>query len=123
MRGIRGAITVGEDTETEIWQGAKILLAQILRRNKIKPDDIGACIFSMTSDLKSGFASKGARQLAGFDLVPLFDAQQAEVDGALDHCIRVLLLVDTECKQSEIQHVYMGRAKELRPDLKIFSCD
>ena len=48
------------------------------------------------------------------------DAQQMEVDGAMDHCIRVLLLVDTDLKQSEIQHVYMGRALELRPDLRNF---
>ena len=42
MRGIRGAITVGEDNEEEIWQGAKILLSQIMRRNSIKTEDIGA---------------------------------------------------------------------------------
>ncbi len=121
MRGIRGAITVGEDTDKEIWQAAKILLAQILRRNKITPADIGACIFSTTKDLTAGFPTRGARQMPDFDMVPLFDTQQMEVDGAIDHCIRVLLLVDTERKQSDIQHVYMGRALELRPDLRPFS--
>ena len=118
MKGIRGAITVGEDNEEEIWQGARILLSQIMRRNSIKTEDIGACIFSMTRDLTAGFPAKGARQLEGFEYVPLFDVQQAEVDEALDHCIRVLLLVDTELSQSEIQHVYMGRAQALRPDLR-----
>ncbi len=118
MKGIRGAITVGEDNEEEFWQGARILLSQIMRRNSIKTEDIGACIFSMTSDLTAGFPAKGARQLEGFEYVPLFDVQQAEVDEALDHCIRVLLLVDTELSQSEIQHVYMGRAQALRPDLR-----
>lgn len=117
MRGIRGAITVGENKEEEIWQAARILLSQILRRNKVKPEDIGACIFSMTSDLTAGFPARGARQLEGFEYVPLFDAQQATVEDALDKCIRVLILVDTDLKQSEIQHVYMGRAQALRPDL------
>jgi len=28
--------------------------------------------------------------------------------------------VDSELKQSEIQHVYMGKAQELRPDLRNF---
>ena len=39
MKGIRGAITVGEDNEEEIWQGARILLSQIMRRNSIKTED------------------------------------------------------------------------------------
>ena len=68
MKGIRGAITVGEDNEEEIWQGARILLSQIMRRNSIKTEDIGACIFSMTSDLTAGFPAKGARQLEGLNM-------------------------------------------------------
>ena len=48
-----------------------MLLSQILRRNKVKPEDIGACIFSCTSDLTAGFPATGARQMEGFDKVPL----------------------------------------------------
>lgn len=120
MRGIRGAITVGENKKEEIWQATRILLSQILRRNKVQAEDIGAVIFSATDDLTAAFPSTGARQLPGFDLVPLFDTRQCAIDESMDHCIRVLLLVDTERKQSEIQHVYMGRAQELRPDLRNF---
>lgn len=120
MRGIRGAITVGENNKEEIWQAARILVAQILRRNGVKTEDIGAAIFSATEDLTAAFPSTGARCLPGFDAVPLFDARQCAIDGSMDHCIRVLLLVDTLRKQSEIQHVYMGRAQALRPDLRSF---
>lgn len=120
MRGIRGAVTVGKNDKEEIWQAAKILMAQIIRRNKLDPEDIGAVIFSATDDLTAAFPSTGARQLPGFDLVPLFDTRQCAVEGAMDHCIRVLLLVDKECKHADIQHVYMGRAQELRPDLRKF---
>ena len=95
-------------------------MAQIMRRNKLVSEDIGAAIFSATDDLTAAFPSTGARRLPGFDLVPLFDARQCAIEGSLDHCIRVLLLVETERKQSEIQHVYMGRAQELRPDLHKF---
>ena len=116
MRGIRGAITVGENKKEEIWQAAKMLLSQILRRNKVKPEDIGACIFSSTSDI----TATGARQMEGFDKVPLFDTRVPEVDDSMERCIRVLLLVDSELKQAEIQHVYMGKAQELRPDLRNF---
>ena len=110
MRGIRGAIVVGENKKEEIWQAAKMLLSQILRRNKVKPEDIGACIFSSTSDLTAGFPATGARQMDGFD----------KVDESMERCIRVLLLVDTDIKQADIQHVYMGKAQELRPDLRNF---
>ena len=120
MRGIRGAIVVGENKKEEIWQAAKMLLSQILRRNKVKPEDIGACIFSCTSDLTAGFPATGARQMEGFDKVPLFDTRVPEVDDSMERCIRVLLLVDTDIKQADIQHVYMGKAQELRPDLRNF---
>lgn len=120
MRGIRGAITVGENKKEEIWQAAKMMLSQILRRNKVKPEDIGACIFSTTSDITAGFPSTGARQMEGFDKVPLFDTRVPDIDDSMERCIRVLLLVDSPLKQSEIQHVYMGKAQELRPDLRNF---
>lgn len=61
MRGIRGAITVGENNKEEIWQAARILVAQILRRNGVKTEDIGAAIFSATEDLTAAFPSTGAR--------------------------------------------------------------
>ena len=120
MRGIRGAIVVGENKKEEIWQAAKMLLSQILRRNKVKPEDIGACIFGCTDDLTAGFPSTGARQMEGFDKVPLFDNRVPDVEGAMERCIRVLLLVNTDLSQADIQHVYMGKAQELRPDLRNF---
>ena len=110
MRGIRGAVTVEQNTKEEIWQAAQTMVKEILRRNSVTPDMIGAAIFSSTEDLT-------VRQLSGFDLVPLFDARQCAIEGSLDHCIRVLLLVDTKKGQQEIQHVYLGRAAALRPDL------
>ena len=52
--------------------------------------------------------------------MPLFDTRVPEVDDSMERCIRVLLLVDTDRSQAEIQHVYMGKAQELRPDLRNF---
>ncbi len=117
MRGIRGAVTVEQNTKEEIWQAAQTMVKEILRRNSVTPDMIGAAIFSSTEDLTAAFPTAGVRQLSGFDLVPLFDARQCAIEGSLDHCIRVLLLVDTKKGQQEIQHVYLGRAAALRPDL------
>lgn len=117
MRGIRGAITVTRNEKEEIWQAAKEMMQEILSRNSLQPEDIGAVIFSMTEDLTAGFPTAGVRRIPGFDLVPLFDARQCAIEGSLPLCIRVLVLADTDRKQSEIRHVYLGGAARLRPDI------
>ena len=118
MRGIRGAITVEKDTKEEIWRAATEMVEKMLAANDVRPEDIGAAIFSQTEDLLAAFPSAGVRQnVPGFALVPLFDARQLAIEGSLPHCIRVLLLVDTDKSQREIQHIYLGEAARLRPDL------
>ena len=118
MTGIRGAITVTEDTKEAIWQAAAEMVQAAIERNGVQPEDIGAAIFSQTEDLTSAFPSAGVRRLVpGFDLVPLFDARQLAIEGSLAHCIRVLLLVDTDKPQRDIHHIYLGGARSLRPDI------
>lgn len=117
MRGIRGAITVEENTAEAVITATQEVVTAMLEANEIATEDIGAAIFSATEDITAAFPAKGARALPGFDMVPLFDARQMEVEGALTMCIRVLLLVDTDKKQKEIKHIYRGRAQNLRPDL------
>jgi chorismate mutase len=41
------------------------------------------------------------------------------VAGSLEKCIRVILHVNTPKLQSEMQHVYLQGAKNLRPDWQI----
>ena len=118
MRGIRGAITVEQDEKEAIWQAAAEMVTAMLQENGIAPEDIGAAIFSQTEDLVSAFPSAGVRsRVPGFDLVPLFDARQLAIEGSIPTCIRALLLVDTDRAQRDIHHIYLGRAKKLRPDL------
>ena len=118
MRGIRGATTVGRNKKEEIWQAAQEPMAELLRANAIAPADIGAAIFSVTDDLTAAFPTAGVRRIAGFDLVPLFDARQCAIEDSLPRCIRVLLLVNTDTAQSDIHHVYLRAAANLRPDLE-----
>ena len=65
---------------------------------------------------RDGTASRDYR-VPGTDLVPLFDARQLAIEGSIPMCIRALLLVDTDRAQGDIHHIYLGRAKKLRPDL------
>lgn len=117
MRGIRGAVTVAEDEKEAIWTAARGLMEEILLRNDLSPEDIGAVIFTMTEDLTSTFPTAGVRALPGFDLVPLFDARQCAIEGSLAKCIRVLVLAETPKSQREIAHIYQGGAVALRPDI------
>jgi len=118
MRGIRGAATIEQNTKEAIFAATQQMVSEMLRRNEIEPEDIGAAIFSATEDVTAAFPAAGARQLPGFNLVPLFDARQMAVENSMPLCIRALLLVDTEKKSNEIKHVYLGRAATLRADIK-----
>lgn len=118
LRGIRGAITVKENTEDEIYHAAQFLVTKIMSANMLSPSEVGAIIFSSTKDLTAAFPSTGIRKMsAGFHLVPFFDTVEPDIKGALSMCIRVLILIDTEKNPEQIYHVYEGGAKNLRPDL------
>lgn len=117
MRGFRGAITVDENSQELIWQAARHLVTKILSQNELGAENIGAMIFSTTEDLTVAFPSSAIRQLPALRLVPLFDTREPAVDNSLPLCIRVLILADTDKAQNEIHHVYLGGAKNLRPDL------
>lgn len=117
LRGIRGAVTVDENSREKIWQAARKLVTKVMSSNGLRTEDVGAMIFSSTEDLTDGFPSSGVRQLAGFRLVPLFDTREPAVENTLPLCIRVLILADIDKKQNEVHHVYLDGAKNLRPDL------
>ena len=117
LRGIRGATTVETNTKEEIWHAAQLLMTKIMSANQLNFDQIGAAIFSSTSDLTAAFPTTGVRQLPAFSMVPMFDSQEAEVENSLPMCIRVLLLIDSELGAHEITHVYLNKARDLRPDL------
>lgn len=118
LRGIRGAITVDENSREKIWQASRQLVTKIMSANGLRAEEVSAIIFSSTQDLTDAFPSTGVRQLSGFALVPLFDTLEPAVENSLPLCIRVLILADTDKKQREVHHVYLNGAKNLRPDLE-----
>lgn len=117
LRGVRGAITVDENSKEQIWQAARLLVTKILSVNELHAEDLGAIIFSTTEDLTAAFPSSAVRKLSAFNLVPFFDTREPAVGNSLPLCIRVLILADIDKKQNEVHHVYLGGAKNLRPDL------
>ena len=66
--------------------------------------------------IASAYPALAARQM-GWDLVPMMCAREIPVKGSLPLCIRVLIHWNTNKQQSEIKHVYLRNAVQLRPDL------
>lgn len=116
-RGIRGAITVDADTPEKIEAAVVELYSKILELNAVQSQDISHIIFTMTKDLKSVYPAKFLR--ANFDVgnVPLMCMQELYIEGSLEKCLRILVVVNTDKMQDEIKHVYLGGAKKLRPDI------
>ncbi|HLJ59462.1 MAG TPA: chorismate mutase [bacterium] len=117
FRGIRGATTVDANTEQAILSATFELLQRIVSENEVDSDDIAGVIFTMTPDLNAVFPAEAGRRLPGWTQVPLMCMQEIAVPGALQRCVRVLMLINTTKTMDEVRHVYLGGATQLRPDL------
>lgn len=118
VRGIRGATVTEADQPESILAAARQLLSSILDANPtLQTGDLASVIFTVTTDLSSAFPAQAARQI-GWTQVPMMCMQEIPVPGGLPRCIRVLLHWNTDLPQESIQHVYLGAAASLRPDLK-----
>ena len=114
-RGIRGATTADANTREDILRATRELLALMIRQNGIRAEDVASVIFSTTDDLNAEFPALAARQLGWFN-VALLCNHELDVPGSLRRCIRVLMHWNTEKPASEIAHVYIKEAVNLRPD-------
>jgi len=116
VRGIRGAITIEEDLPEKILEATQELLSQLVTANAIEVEDIASALFSVTSDIRSAFPAKAAREM-GWNQVPLFCFQEIPVEGSIPRCIRVLIHLNTEKSQQDMKHIYLREARKLREDL------
>jgi chorismate mutase len=114
-RAIRGATTADSNTAEDIHEATIEMLRTLIALNSIEPDDLVSLFFTTTSDLNATFPAVAAREL-GLEQIPLMCAHEMSVPGALDMVLRVLVHVNTAKKPSEIRHVYLKRATELRPE-------
>ena len=116
VRALRGATTVDSDTPEQITTRIHSLLNEMLERNGVDHEDLISIVFTATSDVVSLFPAAAARQL-GLGDVPLLCAGELDIVGATPRCLRVLMHINTTRARSELHHVYMEGARELRDDL------
>jgi len=116
MRGVRGAVTIAADEPDAIHAATRELLLEIVARNEIAIEDIASVLFTLTPDIRAAFPALAARDM-GWTHVPMLNAVEVDVPGAIARCIRVLMHVNTTRGMAEVEHVYLGDAAKLRPDL------
>ncbi len=117
VHGIRGAIDVTENSKDAILEAATQLLQAIQNANPaLQAGEIASVFFTLTPDLNAIYPAVAARSL-GWTQVPLLCAQEIPVPGGLPRCLRVLIHWNTPLSQAQVNHVYLGKAATLRPDL------
>src|SRR5579863_56485 len=112
-RGIRGATTVERNEREEILTATTELLELLIQQNDLHAEDVASAIFTMTGDLDAEFPALAARAL-GWTEVALICMREIPVPGSLSKCIRILLHVNTTRSATEIKHVYIRGAVNLR---------
>lgn len=112
---IRGAVTA-ENTREDILSKTKEMLESIIDKNNLSVENILSIFFTATKDLTAVYPAVAAREI-NITKAALMCFQEMHVDGSLEKCIRVTLTAESDKKQSEAVHVYMGGAVVLRPDL------
>jgi chorismate mutase len=115
MRGIRGATQIEANTVEAMEEAVAELCQALVDRNRIRPEEIGWAIFTVTHDLDADFPARTARVRNGWHMVPMICSQEIPVPGSLQRVIRVLLHV--ESLDRPVRHVYLRGARALRPDL------
>lgn len=112
-RGIRGAITVEENTPEAIGSATIKLIKEMIKRNNIDESLISHAIFTLTHDLNADFPAKYARINLKWKTVPMMCYNEIDVPNSLPRCLRILIVIN--CSENfEPEFVYLDGAEGLR---------
>lgn len=113
VKGIRGAITIENNTKEDIEKGVIELLTEITKQNNINVENISHAIFTTTKDIDADFPAKYARTKFGWENVAMMCYNELNVKDALKMCIRILIVLNCE-ETFKPQFVYLKGAGNLR---------
>ncbi|MGB7340605.1 MAG: chorismate mutase [Phototrophicaceae bacterium] len=116
VRGVRGAITVEENTAEAILNATEEMMRWVIEQNGIEEEDVASALFTSTPDLNAAFPAKAARNM-GWRHVALMGFQEIDVPEGLKMCVRVLIHWNTDKSNRELKHAFLRGAAALRPDL------
>lgn len=112
-RGLRGATTAQANTREAVLEATRELLECLVEANALNTDDLAATFFTTSPDLNAEYPAAAARQM-GWEYVPLICGHEMNVPTGLPLCIRVMILVNTEKRPEDMNHLYLRDAKDLR---------
>ena len=112
-KGIRGAITVEDNSADAIKSATIELLSEMISVNEIDTEMISHVIFTLTDDLNAAFPAKFARLDLGWNNVAMMCFHELDVPDSLPKCLRVLIVLN--CEDDFVpQFVYLKGASALR---------
>ena len=112
-KGIRGAITVEDNSESAIKNAVCELFLELIKQNNLTEDNVSHVIFTVTKDLNSAYPAKFVRKDIGWSKTAFMCMQEACVENSLPGCIRVLAVINCE-ENFEPKYVYLKGAQSLR---------
>lgn len=119
QRGIRGAVTVENNTVEDVKEAVVELISALKRENNINEKDISHVIFTLTEDIDCVYPAKIAREeFPKWQYVPMMCVSEQKIKDSIKKCLRILIVINTDLAQSNIKHVYLKGAVKLRQDLK-----
>lgn len=116
-KGIRGAITVDDNSEKALKEATLELLKEMIEVNEIKTENISHAIFTLTNDLNAQFPAKYARIDFGWSNVAMMCFHELDVPNSLSKCLRVLIVYNCD-EGFTPEFVYLKGAKNLRTNSK-----
>ncbi len=112
-KGIRGAITVEENTSEAIENATIELLEKLVEVNKIDSSMISHVIFTLTKDLNAAFPATYARTRLSWTEIAMECFNELDVENSLEKCLRVLIVLN--CNENFVpEFVYLKGAANLR---------
>ncbi len=112
-RGVRGATISQDNTSDAINAATTELLEALIDANDLQERDVASVFFTTTPDLNAVFPAASARQL-GWNNTALLGSVELTVPTALNRCIRVLILVNTDKEPEELVNIYLHGTESLR---------
>jgi monofunctional chorismate mutase len=116
IAAVRGAVPVPANRAEDILAATARLLTALLDTNGLAREQVVSALFTATDDLDADFPAHAARRL-GWSDVPLLNAREIPVPGAMPSVVRVLLTVAGVPPGTRLAPVYLDQAAALRPDL------
>ena len=95
-KGIRGAITVENNTEADLRGATLELLKAMINENKIIRENISHVIFTLTPDLNAAFPAGFARVDLGWENIAMMCYNELDVPNSIKRCLRVLIVINCE---------------------------